>query len=210
MNQITVLGAGRVGGNLATALHGAGHNVTVATRSGRQPDSWAGPAVTFASTEDSFKAAPIIINALPGDIAVAALSPFADALAGKVLMDVANATSRGPDGRPGGLMYAGSSLAEELQAALPRSRLVKTLNTMLFPVMTNPELVAGANAFLSGNDEEAKQQVRTLLTNLGWRPDAIQDLGGVETARAPEAFILLVPALLKAYGMKPFAMAIAR
>lgn len=210
MSEITILGAGRVGGNLAAALHDAGHNVTVATRSGRQPDVWAGPTVAFASTRDAFKTAWIAINALPGDAAVAALSPFADALAGKVLVDVANAVSRGQDGRPGGLTYPGSSLAEELQAALPRTRLVKTLNTMLFPVMTKPELVVGANAFLSGNDEDAKQQVRMLLTDLGWSAGAIQDLGGVESARAAEAFILLVPALLKTYGKKPFAMAIAR
>ena len=168
------------------------------------------PQLGVATVADAVGQAEIVIDALPGDIAVATLKPHADALHGKVLIDVANATTHGLDGRPGGLAYPGSSLAEELQTALPNTKVVKALNTMLFPVMTRPAMLENANVFLSGNDEEAKQRVRQLLAGLGWADEAIQDLGGVASARAVEAFILLVPHMLKTYGMKPFAMAIAR
>lgn len=210
MSKIAVLGAGRVGGNLAGGLAKAGHTVTVATRDGAQPQTWQGPELTFATLAGAIADADLVINALPGAAAVDALTPHADVLAGKVLVDVANATTRGGDGRPGGLTYPGSSLGEELQSALPATKVVKSLNTMLFVVMTNPGLVANAKAFLSGNDQAAKDGVRALLSSLGWDDSAIEDLGGIETARALEAFILLVPVMLQKYGMKPFAMAIAQ
>ena len=210
MSNIAIIGAGKVGTNLASALADIGHDVVVATRSGGKPESWHGPSLHFASIADAIVGAEFVIDALPGDGAVSALAPFADALAGKVLVDVANATTRGTDGAPGTLCYPGSSLAEELQAALPRTKVVKTLNTMLAPVMTSPALVRNASVFISGDDEQAKTEVRRLLIDLGWPEASIEDLGGAASARAIETFILLVPAIVRLHGMKPFAMAIAR
>ena len=210
MSNVAIIGAGKVGANLASALADIGHQVVVATRSGGKPESWHGPSLHFASIADAITGAEFVIDALPGDAAVSALAPFADALAGKVLVDVANATMRGTDGAPGTLCYPGSSLAEELQAALPRTKVVKTLNTMLAPVMTNPALVRDPSVFISGDDGQAKIQVRRLLIDLGWPEASIEDLGGAVSARAVETFILLVPAMFRLHGMKPFAMAIAR
>lgn len=210
MSRIAVLGAGRVGGALAGGLADAGHTVIVATRDGARPSDWKNGATAFATLGAAIAESEFAFGALPGDVVPALLAPHVHALSGKVLVDVANATARGPDGRPGGLVYPGWSLAEELQRTLPGTKVVKTLNTMLFPVMVNPGLVAHANVFLSGNDDGAKAQVRGLLLDLGWRAEVIEDLGDIGSARAPEAFILLVPAMLKTYGMKPFAMAIAR
>ena len=76
--------------------------------------------------------------------------------------------------------------------------------------MTKPTLVANANVFVSGDDDGAKLRARQLLRDLGWTDEAIVDLGGVGSAQVTEAFILLGPVMLKTYGMKPFAMAIAR
>ncbi|WP_280365088.1 NADPH-dependent F420 reductase [Nocardia wallacei] len=102
----------------------------------------------------------------------------------KILIDIANATVDGPDGLPAGLLYPGSSLAEQLQAALPDTHVVKTLNTMLYTVMTAPSILTRApTVFLSGDDAQAKQVVAGLLTDLGWHQEWITDLGGIETAR---------------------------
>ena len=50
-----------------------------------------------------------------------------------------------------------SALAEQLQHSLPGTRVVKTLNTMLFSVMTAPAtLTQPPTAFLSGDDTDAK------------------------------------------------------
>jgi hypothetical protein len=88
-----------------------------------------------------------------------------------------------------GLMYPEGSLGKELQRALPTTKVVKTLNTMLFMVMANPGLlVRPASVFLSGNDLLAKAQVRALLADLGWEEAQIEDLGPIETARCLHAF----------------------
>ncbi|WP_329192093.1 MULTISPECIES: NADPH-dependent F420 reductase [unclassified Streptomyces] len=198
MNEIAVLGNGRVGGNLAAALTRAGHHVTVA-------DSTRGAAA------DAARAARMVINATPGAGSLERLAALREELRGKILVDVSNATTDGPDGLPADLLYPGSSLAERLQEALPDTRVVKTLNTMLFPVMTAPAMLTRPpTAFLSGEDPQAKQTVHDLLTDLGWRKEWISDLGGIRTARATEAAILFVPHVIRSSGFAPFALSIAR
>ncbi|MFD4906315.1 NADPH-dependent F420 reductase [Kitasatospora purpeofusca] len=198
MTTIAVLGNGRVGGNLATALTRAGHQVTAVDRS-------PGEATAAART------AEIVINATPGAGSLERLAALREELHGKILVDVSNATTDGPDGLPADLLHPGSSLAEQLQEALPGTRVVKTLNTMLFPVMTAPAALSQApTAFLSGDDPQAKQTVRELLTDLGWRTEWITDLGGIRTARATEAAVLFVPHIIRSDGFAPFAISIAR
>lgn len=198
MNEIAVLGNGRVGGNLAAALTRAGHQVTVADR-------------TQGAAADAARTARIVINATPGAGSLERLAALRGELRGKILVDVSNATTDGPDGLPADLLHPGSSLAEQLQEALPETRVVKTLNTMLFPVMTAPAmLTTPPTAFLSGDDPQAKQTVHELLTDLGWRKEWITDLGGIQTARATEAAILFVPHVIRSSGFAPFALSIAR
>ena len=152
-----------------------------------------------------------MINATPGDSALDRLSGLRGELAGKILIDVSNATRDAADGLPGDLCYPGSSLAEHLQAALPDTHVVKTLNTMLFMVMTAPDtLTTPPTAYLSGNDGPAKKTVAGLLGDLGWQPTWIEDLGDITTARATEAMILVVPHILRRNGFQPFAVSLAR
>ncbi|MFI7407260.1 NADPH-dependent F420 reductase [Streptomyces sp. NPDC049627] len=198
MTMIAVLGNGRVGGSLALALTRAGHEVTVADRSP-------------GSAADAARTAQIVINATPGAGSLERLIALREELQGKILVDVSNATVDGPDGLPADLLYPGSSLAEQLQEALPDTRVVKTLNTMLYTVMTAPAaLTQTPTAFLSGKDPEAKQVVRGLLADLSWQQEWITDLGGIETARAAEAAILFVPHVIRAGGFAPFAISITR
>ncbi|EDY54662.1 MULTISPECIES: NAD(P)-binding domain-containing protein [Streptomyces] len=198
MTRIAVLGNGRVGGSLALALTRAGHEVTVADRS---PNSAA----------DAARTAQLVINATPGAGSLERLTALREELQGKILVDVSNATVDGPDGLPADLLYPGSSLAEQLQAALRETRVVKTLNTMLYTVMTAPTaLTQTPTAFLSGDDTDAKQVVRGLLTDLSWQQEWITDLGGIETARAAEAAILFVPHVIRSSGFTPFAISITR
>ncbi|MEW1802909.1 NADPH-dependent F420 reductase [Streptomyces virginiae] len=198
MNQIAILGNGRVGSNLAAALTRAGHQVAVADRAP-------------GAAADAARSARIVINATPGAGSLERLAALREELRGKILVDVSNATTDGPDGLPADLLHPGSSLAEQLQEALPETSVVKTLNTMLFSVMTAPAaLTQPPTAFLSGEDPQAKQTVLALLTDLGWRQEWITDLGGIQTARATEAAILFVPHVIRAAGFAPFALSIAR
>ncbi len=210
MSSIAILGSGRVGKALAAALSSAGHDVVIASRT---PDettaSWEGPTVPISAIPDAIAAADIVINATPGDTAVDRLGGLREQLSGKVLVDVANATVRGADGAPGGLVYADSSLAEQLQKALPETQVVKTLNTMLFMVMVAPGgLKNPPTAFISGDSADAKATVTGLLADLGWTPEQVLDLGGVASARGPEAVMLLVPDVMRARGFAPFAIGV--
>lgn len=210
MRTIGILGSGRVGSGLAGTLAEAGRDVVVGTRSGRRPDSWTGPAVEFADHATTASRAEIVVNTTPGDDALERLPALRGPLTGKILVDVSNATRRDADGMPGMLRYPDLSLAEHLQEALPDTHVVKTLNTMLFSVMTAPRsLSTPPTAFLSGDDPAAKATVRDLLGDLGWPPEWIMDLGGISTARSTEALVLLVPHVIRSRGLAPFAVTVA-
>ena len=212
MTTIAILGSGRVATSLATGLAKAGHQLTIGAR---EPETaraaWQGPEAPFDRHGGAIAAAEVVVNATPGDTSLERLGAMAGALTDKLLIDVANATGRDAQGRPSGLLYPADSLAERLQAALPATRIVKTLNTMLAPVMSDPRMLAATpTAFLSGDDAQAKTTVRTLLTDLGWEDGWMLDLGGIETARGPEAVMLMVPDIMRASGFRPFAVSIAR
>lgn len=77
--------------------------------------------------------------------------------------------------------------------------------------MTAPETLATPpTVYVSGDDENAKKTVTGLLADLGWQPAWIEDLGGISTARATEAMILVVPHILRRHGFKPFAVSLSR
>ncbi|WP_327257134.1 NADPH-dependent F420 reductase [Streptomyces sp. NBC_01244] len=214
MTSIGILGAGRVGTNLAGKLSAAGHHVTLGSQNPEEAATRTiglAPHVAFVDQRTTARTANIVINATPGDSSLDRLTDLRTELAGKILIDVSNATRDTADGLPGDLCYPGSSLAEKLQAALPDTHVVKTLNTMLFMVMTAPEtLTTPPTAYLSGDDEQAKKTVTGLLGDLGWQPERIEDLGDITTARATEAMILVVPHILRRHGFKPFAVSLAR
>lgn len=210
-STIAILGSGRVSTSLASGLAKAGHRIVIGVRNPADARSWDGPETTFVTHVGAIQAAQVVFNATPGDTSVVRLGAMAKALAGKVLVDVANATGRDAAGRPSGLLYPTDSLAERLQAALPDTHVVKALNTMLAPVMSNPAMLsAPATVFLSGNGADAKATVIELLTDMGWTDSMMLDLGGIETARGPEAVMLMVPDIMKASGFRPFAVSIAR
>jgi predicted dinucleotide-binding enzyme len=211
-STIAVLGTGNVGTVLAGALARAGHSVTAGSRDPRRrAQGWTVP-VPLTGLAETVERADVVVNATPGDQSVDLLRPLAPQLAGTVLVDVANAVALGPDGFACSLRYPGSSLAEELQGALPDTRVVKTLNTIgPAEAMVRPDALATPpSAFLSGDDEAARQLVAALLGDLGWHREWIIDLGGLATARATEAFVLLVRPLVQALGPVPFGLAVAR
>jgi hypothetical protein len=89
------------------------------------------------------------------------------------------------------------SLAEQIQRAFPRVKVVKTLNTVNALLMVEPGRLAGGehSVFLSGNDARAKATVAELLRGFGWKD--IVDLGDITTARGTE---MLLPLWLRLYG----------
>lgn len=139
-----------------------------------------------------------MVNATNGAASLEALAAAGAAnLAGKILVDVSNPLDFS-QGMPPSLNPVNTeSLGERIQASFPRTRVVKTLNTMNAGLMVDPARLAGGDhtVFLSGDDAGAKSVVTGLLRELGHRD--IIDLGDMTTARGAE---MLLPLWLRLYG----------
>lgn len=100
--------------------------------------------------------------------------------------------------RPSLFVSNTDSLGEQIQAALPKLKVVKTLNTISNPVMVNPYIVPGDHTvFVSGDDEAAKVVVKGILKSFGWADHNILDLGDITTARGTEQ---VLPLWVRIYG----------
>ena len=213
--QIAIFGTGVVGQTIAAALADKGHDVMIGTRDiaatlSREKASTANaetfktwqaahPSVKLGTFAAAARHGDVLVNATSGGGALAALdSAGAEALGDRILLDIANPLDFS-NGFPPSLSVCNTdSLAEQIQRAHPRLRVVKTLNTTTVSVMVNPMLVAGGehSLFVSGNDAEAKAKVKGWLTEwFGWRD--IIDLGDITTARGTE---MLLPIWLRLYG----------
>src|SRR5215211_4203231 len=105
MTNIGILGAGRVGANLANKLFAAGHHVTLGSRGPENTAARAAgvvaPQIAFADQRTTARTADIVINATPGDSSLDRLTGLRTELSGKILIDVSNATRDADDGLPG-------------------------------------------------------------------------------------------------------------
>lgn len=212
-----VLGTGAVGRELAGALVRCGHEVTMGSRSAGNGDArhWADGAGENASVGTFAEAAERgerILNCTAGAHSLEALELAGPGrLEGKLLIDVANPLDFSA-GMPPRLHYVNdTSLAEQIQAAHPGARVVKTLNTVNAGVMTDPAGVPGNHVvFVSGDDDSAKRETVAILVELGWEPDRVLDLGGIETARGTEMYLPLWISLMSSLGTARFNISIER
>lgn len=184
--RIAIIGAGNVGGGLATAAAAVGHDVTVAAAHEEN-------AVKVAENVAGAKAAPTVAAAAQdADVVVLAVpaAAAADVLGalGDVDAVVVDATNPLND-TFSDLTTSGTSHAEQLAAAAPGMKLVKAFNTVFASRLGNSDQDGQPlDGFYAGDDEEAKATVQRLLTSLGFRPI---DAGGLRMARALEEMAFL-------------------
>ena len=225
--DITVLGTGVVGRTLAAGLAEQGHSLSVGTRdvaaalARTEPDGGKPPFrqwhhdhtdIELLRFADAAAGAEVVVNATAGGASLQILEAAGSGnLAGKVLMDVANALDFSL-GMPPTLSVANTdSLGEQIQRTHPLAKVVKTLNTMTAAVMVNPaRLEGGSEVFVAGDDAEAKDTVRSFLRGFGW-PDAnIVDLGGIRGSRGSEMYLPLWLSLMGALGTADFNIRLMR
>ena len=209
--KIAVLGTGSVGKTIASKLIEKGHEVIMGSRSAgnEKAASWAKEAGSKAS-EGSFADAAaqgeIVFLAVKGVNAVDALkSAGAANLKGKIVVDISNALVQDPAKGPhlDESLTVGTSVAEQLQQALPEAKIVKSLNTMWAGLMVDPNQLADGdhNVFMSSDHADAKEALTNILTQFGWKKENIIDLGPLQTARATEAYMPLWLTLFMGGGM---------
>ena len=215
--DIGIIGSGQVAQTLGGKLLELGHGVMVSSRditASKDRGDWGvipsagefaatqkalGRAAAAGSFADAAAFGELIINATAGEHSLDALQSAGTAhLHGKILVDVANPLdfSRG---MPPTLLFCNTdSLGERIQAALPDTRVVKTLNTMNAAVMIDPgQLPEETTVFVAGDDQGARDWVAAeLLTAwFGWR--RVVDLGDITAARGLEMWM---PLWLRLWG----------
>lgn len=187
-----------VGRTIGSRLVELGHDVVMGSRTadhevGLRWASETGDHASLATFADAAAAGEIIFNCTKGEHALDALKlAGADAIGSKVLIDVTNPLDFSGGFPPTLFVKDTDSLAEQIQREFPNARVVKSLNTMNCEIMVRPDKLDGDHiVFVSGNDDDAKEAVRSLLTQFGWAPDAILELGDLSSARATEMFLPL-------------------
>jgi 8-hydroxy-5-deazaflavin:NADPH oxidoreductase len=171
--RITVVGAGNVGGTLASRWSAAGHRVVFGARDpgSAKVAAWLArvPALACEAPDVALAGAEAVLLALPA----AAVAGFAEAygreLDGKVVIDATNKF-----GEP-----VVNSLAY-IVAAAPGARPYRAFNSLGWENYADP-VVAGQQADLlfCGADGPGRQIVERLIADIGLRPVWV---GGLEYA----------------------------
>jgi 8-hydroxy-5-deazaflavin:NADPH oxidoreductase len=211
--RIAVLGTGSVGTTLAPAFARLGHEVTLGTRdpdATRAREGWSSE-IPLKAYVDCADAADLVVNATNGAASLSALGMVgADALAGRVLLDVANPLDFSQGFPPTLSVKDTDSLAEGIQRAFPGTRVVKSLNIVTAQVMVDPSRVGDGSTtmFLAGDDADARSTVRELLEALGWQD--VVEFEELSAARGMEMWLPLWVRLMGRLGTADFNLKIVR
>jgi 8-hydroxy-5-deazaflavin:NADPH oxidoreductase len=195
VKSVGIIGAGRLGQAMARTALRAGRRVVIANS--RDPRSLA-PVVSAlgdgvsAGTVEQAAAAPIVVLAVPWDRVPGSLRGLE--WNGRIVIDATNDFAATD--------FEGSDLdartSSELVADLVSgARVVKGANTLVAAVLgSDPHEAAGQRViFLSGDDVEAKSEVRKLFEDAGFFVIDLGDLvtgGRMQQVRASLAGVNLI------------------
>lgn len=198
--RIAVLGAGNVGGSLASAAVAAGHDVVVSatTEASARAVAQRSNARAAASNKEAVDGADLVVLAVPHASVEDIAAEIGD-LTG-IVVDATNPLNASFTG----LTTDGASAAENLQRLLPSARVVKAFNTVFAARLGAPsEGDIALDAYLAGDDAAAKAVVAELASSLAFQP---VDVGGLRMARALEEMAFLNISLNAINGL-PFMSA---
>jgi 8-hydroxy-5-deazaflavin:NADPH oxidoreductase len=179
--NVTVIGAGRIGGNVARQLAAAGHPVTVAFA--RDAERLQALADEIGAAADSparaVARAEVVVLSVPWGAIPVALEA-AGSLDGKIVVDTTN--QFGPGAKPEPDQTAAAFNA----ARMPGARYTKSFNTLTaaFQAQTagrEPRVVQ----WLCGDDGEAKDVVAGLVRDAGYEPVDVGGTAGCAVMEAP-------------------------
>lgn len=194
MATVAVLGSGVVGKVLAEGFLKYGEKVVRGSRDAAKLAGWlagAGPNASTATFQDAARQADIVVLAVKGSAAEAAVAACGDALDGKVVLDATNPIADAPPVNGVLRFFTGpnESLLERLQALAPKAKFVKAFSCVGNAYMIDPKLPGGPpTMFICGNDESARAVVASILDRFGWET---ADMGLAEAARAIEPLCIL-------------------
>jgi predicted dinucleotide-binding enzyme len=214
--KIAILGTGMVGNAIGTKLAKLGNEVRMGSRTSNNAKAaeWvksAGAKASQGTYADAAAFGELVFNCTAGTGSLAALEAAGKKnLAGKILVDVSNPLDFSKGMPPSLSVCNTDSLGEQIQRALPDTKVVKALNTINCNIMVDASLVKGEHdVFMCGNDAAAKGKVAELLEgSFGWK--TVIDLGDLTAARGQEAYVLFWVRLWGALGSANFNIHVTR
>ena len=189
--EVTIIGAGKMGRAIGTRLIAGGNDVTILDRDAGEAKQLAeelarnangGGSAAGGAAGDELKGS-VVVLAVYYDSAQSLVDQYADALDGKIVIDITNpvdtetfaALVTPPD----------SSAAQELGKKAPGARMVKAFNTTFANTLVEGEVDGQSlDVFIAADDEKAKDTVAELVKGGGLRP---LDAGPLGRARELEA-----------------------
>ncbi|QDP97789.1 NADP oxidoreductase [Microlunatus elymi] len=188
MSSITLIGTGNMARAIGMLAVAGGNSVEVMGRDQSKTEDLA-KALGGSATTGEWGAVPagdIVITALVYDAVVPVVVEYADALAGKVIVDISNPFNATFDG----LAYGEeTSVAQEAANVAPAdASVVKAFNTIFRNVLEEGR----PNVFIAGDNAQAKADVSAFIESLGLRP---VDAGGLKMAHWLEGMGLLTVSL---------------
>ena len=187
MTTISIIGSGNMATAIGTRAAKHGHTIELMSRNTAKARALA-EQIGHGATVGTFGARPagdIVILAVLYQSAVEVVALYADALAGKTLVDITNPFNADASGL---VTTPGNSVSQQIAAAAPEStHVVKAFNMLFSGVLADDKPV---DVFYAGDSAEAKAQFAAFLKSLDMRP---LDSGGLEMTYVLEwASILLM------------------
>ena len=182
--RIGIVGAGRIGGNVARQALKGDHEVVLSFS--RDPDrlealaAELGERASTGTPREAVERSELVVFSVPWDLIPDAIDQIGD-LGGRIVVDTTNQFGSGP-------MPAEGQTAAAFNAARMRGgRYVKSFNTLTSAFQEQSADRTGDERvvqWLCGDDAEAKQVVAGLIEEMGYVP---VDLGGTATCAVMEA-----------------------
>lgn len=192
--KIGIIGAGNVGGTLGRILTEKGHEIVWGVRDPQSSkvqsavDSTGGKALA-ASVQEAASHGEVLILATPWNATQEAIASSGN-LTGKIIIDATNPIEMTPAGLAAGLTIGyTTSAAEEIAKWASGSLVVKAFNNIGASCFENLQFGSQtANAFICGDDLEAKKIVTNVAQDIGFE---VIDAGDLKQARLLEPLGML-------------------
>jgi NADPH-dependent F420 reductase len=181
--KIAIIGAGNVGKALATSIQRAGHDVVISASTAESAEKAAQElgVRSAQSNAQAVEGANVVVLAVPYAATDRIVPEIAHVAADRVIIDVTNPLTADYSG-----LATETSAAEEIQQRLPDAKVIKAFNTLLASNQANPS--ADVDAFVAGDDADAKQAVMSLADAMGLSP---VDVGPLKSARYLEGMAFI-------------------
>jgi len=198
--DIAIIGAGNVGAALAKGWAKKGHNILFGVRNPGDSKYQAlktqlGSSAKFVPLADAARGAGVILLATPLSQTEQVVKSLG-AVSGKIIIDATNPLKPDLSGLTHGYT---TSAAELIQSWAPDAKVIKAFNTVGANIMEKPE-VNGLKAmmYFCGNDAQARQTVKQLISDIGFEP---VEAGDLKEARLLEPLAMLWIKSAYAFGL---------